>query len=531
MLGPPATAFATSRGFHFRNSDLELFLRALEFLFAFTKTSAHVDMERKKENRRLKAAAPKVHSTPSSRRHHFEPFTQRIARLKIDPIRRQRNRDDEYDSPDATSHFRTALDRWKDVNQSDDFTTFARKVDSLCDSLPQVLHHQERIVCLLLEYLRKGITVAAEPLLDLIPRLAQDVQAQFEPHFKETVETVSKLAAEHQDVEVVEWSFHCLTWLFKYLERLLVSDLRPLYQILAPLLGKRRQKEHVTRFAAESLSFLVKKTSKKQESLSALVKLVLEDLSQTSQKQACTLYEQGIFTLFLETIKGVGKHLHSKADVVFGELLSQVIILNDADADFARPAVRVVRAVLAQAVHHAREETFRPILAVVIAQARIEDTTPSNARLVLSAQLLLFVTGIRSGTRVSDWPAVLQTLGSFISFISSQADRNSYSEASKEVLAAFAVAHQASSLDVAISYTQLFDQLCSTDWQDMFLGFCALYSELGDDRFRSLLLPHFQRLVLRSIRLVGTVANSITDFWRITGMDHDTDFAFCFQSS
>jgi U3 small nucleolar RNA-associated protein 20 len=450
-------------------------------------------MERKKEKRRLKAATPKVYSTPSSRRHHFEGFTQRIARLKIDPIRRQRNRDDDYDSSTATSHFRTALDRWRDVNQSDDFTQFARQVDSLCDSLPHVLHHQQRIVDLLLKYLEKGVTVAAEPLLDLIPRLAQDVQGQFESHFERTVKTVATLAAKHQDVEVVEWSFHCLTWLFKYLERLLVSDLCPLYRLLAPLLGKERQKEHVARFAAESLSFLVKKASKKQDSLSALVKLSFDDLCQTSQERACTLYEQGIMTLFLEAIKGVPEHLHSKADIIFGQLLSQVLELNETNATFAVPAVRVVRAVLAQTVHYSRMETFKPILGVLLGQIEISDSPPCSSRLVLCSQLLLFVTGIRSGTRVSDWPTVLQILGSYISLISTLPNRESYAEASKEVLSAFAVAHQTSPLEVAISYTKVFDQLCSAEWQHLFLGFCALYAALGDDRFRSLLLPYFQR--------------------------------------
>jgi U3 small nucleolar RNA-associated protein 20 len=450
-------------------------------------------MERKKEKRRLKAAAPKVYSTPSSRRHHFEPFTQRIARLKIDPIRRQRNRDDEYESSTTTSHFRTALDKWIDVNQSEDFTSFARKVDPLCDSLPQVLHHQQRIVDLLLEYLEKGATVAVEPFLDLIPRLAQDIQAQFEDHFQRTVRTVSTLAAKHQDVEVVEWSFHCLTWLFKYLERLLISDLRPLYGLLAPLLGKERQKEHVARFAAESLSFLVKKASRKQESLSALVDFAFQDLCKTSREQPCTLYEQGIMTLFLEAIKGVPEHLHSKADIIFGALLSQVFEMNDADATFALPAVRVVRAVLAQAVHYARLETFKPILTVVISQIDVSQSPPSSSRLILSSQLLLFITGIRSGTRVSDWPAVLRILDAYITSISSLQDQSDYTVASKEVLAAFAVAHQTSPLEVAISYTKVFGEICSTEWQHLFLGFCALYAELGNDRFQSLLLPYFQR--------------------------------------
>jgi len=123
-------------------------------------------------------SAKKKDSTPSSRRHHFEPFTQRIAKLKIDPIRRLRITDDDGNSEGLTSHFRIALEKWRETNLSEDFTQFSREVGSLCDNLPQVLHHQDRIVDLLLEYIERGKTVSVEPLLDLVPRLAQDIQTQ-----------------------------------------------------------------------------------------------------------------------------------------------------------------------------------------------------------------------------------------------------------------------------------------------------------------------------------------------------------------
>lgn len=452
-------------------------------------------MDRKTDRQKLALRKAANSSTPSSRRHHFTPFTQRIARLKIDPIRRQRNHDDEHDPSTLTSHFRTALDKWKDLNQSDDFTKFARQVDSLCDSLPQVLHHQRRIVDLLLEYIAKGTTVSAEPLLDLIPRLAQDVQAQFESHFERTVRTITTLAAKHQDLEVVEWSFNCLAWLFKYLERLLISDLCPLYKLLAPLLGKERQKEFVTRFAAESLSFLVKKASKKQDSLAALTKLALDDLCETSLERACPLYEEGIKILFLEAIRSVQEHIHSKSDVIFQTLLLRVFELNSVDATTSQPAERVLRGVLGQVLHHTRVETFKPILDVILNQAALPDAQVKDSHLVLSSQLLLLVIGIRRGSRVEDWRPVLQILSSYISHLASDTPIT-HREVANEVLAVFAVAHQACpQLDVAKSFSTIFDDICCSTWQQFFLGFCSLYSELGNDRFRSFLLRPFQKSV------------------------------------
>ncbi|KAF2420756.1 hypothetical protein EJ08DRAFT_738486 [Tothia fuscella] len=453
-------------------------------------------MDRKKDRQKLALRKANNHSTPSSRRHHFVPFTQRIARLKIDPIRRQRNHDDDYEEGQLTSHFRTALERWREINQSDDFAQFSKKVDSLCDSLPQVLHHQQKIIDLLLEYIAKGTTVAAEPLLDLVPRLAQDVQAQFESHFERTVTTITTLAAKHVDLEVVEWSFHCLAWLFKYLERLLVADLCPLYNLLAPLLGKEKQRDFVVRFAAESLSFLVKKASKKPESLAAVVKVALEDVCDSAQSRNADGYEAGVKALFLEAIRGVQEHIHSKGDIVYQTLLIQALEMNDTAPVRAAPAVRVVQGVLGQVIHHTRSETFKPILDVILAQLQVDNTIVTDHRLVLSAQILLLVVGLRRGSRVVDWSSILQRLASYIQLISAQSPIV-LNNAAIEVLGVFAVAHQAAPLNVAISFTKVFDEISGAQWQQYFLGFCSLYSELGNDRFRTLLLSHFQKFIAR----------------------------------
>jgi U3 small nucleolar RNA-associated protein 20 len=513
----------------FSARPFELFLYTRKSSSPCREVSAHANMDRKSDRQKLALRKAQNHSTPSSRRHHFVPFTQRIASLKIDPIRRQRNHDDHEDS-DLTSHFRTSLDKWREINQSDDFTRFSRQVDSLCDSLPQVLHHQQRIIDLLLEYIAKGTTVAVEPLLDLVPRLAQDVQAQFETHFERTVTTITILAAKHPDLEVVEWSFNCLAWLFKYLERLLVSDLRPLYTLLAPLLGKDKQRDFIIRFAAESLSFLVKKASKKRDSLATIIEFALEDLCQTAQERNAEPYQAGIRSLFLEAIMSMQMHIHSKGDVIFDELSSHIFEMNDVDARRAQPAVRVLQDILGQIVHRTTSDTFKPIFDVLAAQVRLQGGQNSEHRLTLSAQLLLLVVGVKSGTRVNDWSAILQLLSTYISFLSVQ-NPDKYPQAASEILAVFALSHHICPLDVAISHTKVFEEICSGKWQQFFLGFCSLYSELGNDRFCTLLLSYFQKYVWlvyifpkpNLLILTGSSPNS--------GMRLIEHCAFCFLNS
>ncbi|QDS71851.1 hypothetical protein FKW77_009958 [Venturia effusa] len=437
-------------------------------------------------------------STESSRRHQFEGFTTRIAKLKIDPVRRVRIVDDDASKQELASHFRNALEKWRDTNLSEDFTNFSREVGSLCDNLPQVLHHQDKILHLLLEYIEKGNTVAVEPLLDLVARLAQDIQTQFQKHFERTIKTVSHLAAKHPDPEVVEWSFNCLAWLFKYLERLLVPDLCPTYDLLAPLLGKERQKPFVARFAAEALSFLLKKASKTPEYALKVVRHALNDLCQTaevSKGRGTDLYEQGLTSLFVEAINGVQRHLHSRGDAIFVKLLSEVSRINESSAD-AAPGIRVLRGVLVSVINHTTLESFKPVFEIILQHSRTVGETPNASQVLLSTQLMFLLAAVRNGTRVHDWPGLLAILFTFIQYVS-QTGPSSDVKTSDELLATFAVAHQACPLETALSHVKAFEELCSPVWQQYFLGFSSLYSELGNDRFRSLLLPYFQRFVAK----------------------------------
>lgn len=212
---------------------------------------------------------------------------------KIDPVRRVRRY--AVDESHTKSYFRDALESWTDLNLSTTFVEFARRALPLSDSLPLILHHQTSIFDALLEFIGKRDTLSLEPLLDLLAHFAHDLGASFEPYFGRAVLLLSDLVARHVDVSTVEWTFGCLAYLLKYLSRLLVPDLRPLYDILAPLLGRTPQKPFNTRFAAEALSFLVRKT--KSESLELIVKHGFTDLRQAGENPG---YAEGLMTMFCE---------------------------------------------------------------------------------------------------------------------------------------------------------------------------------------------------------------------------------------
>jgi U3 small nucleolar RNA-associated protein 20 len=196
----------------------------------------------------------------STNTHRFEPFSKRIARLRIDPVHRvSLNESSQEDVGLSTTHFGQSLSHWADLNLSENFVHFVQKAKPLSESLPQILHHADSIFELLLHHISEKDAVSSEPLLSLLAHFAHDLGANFEKYFAEAIRLVLSVAATHDASEVIEWSFTCLAWMLKFLARLLVPDLGPLLTIMAPYLGRSRQNPYVIRFAAESTAFMVRK--------------------------------------------------------------------------------------------------------------------------------------------------------------------------------------------------------------------------------------------------------------------------------
>lgn len=435
--------------------------------------------------------------TKSNKNHTFESFAQRIARLKIEPIRRGRSTIIDDAELEATfSYFRDALVELRDINLSEIFSTFARRVAPLCDSLPQVLHHDERIFQLLIENIEKGDKNSEEPLLKLLANFAHDLGVRFEKHFGRAVQTVANLAATHADVEVIEWSFTCLAWLFKYLSRLLVPDLRPVFDVMTPLLGKTRQKLFVMRFAAESLSFLVRKAGaayhRDQSPLRTILRHVSELIKESQDTTQEIDFQQGLMTLFADSLKGVQRGLHSSAVAILKEMLLQVY---DEDyADLPKPPLEfVLKGVITSVIHHSDAEHFQPLLETIL--DTVKSKASDNRYIGVSSRLLFVVCGVRKGSRVAQWPPVLETTNLLFQNgkIATQIDAAHV----QELLSTLAVVFQYCPIDAAIPHTQLLDKLSKQPLEPYFLSFCNTFSQLGRERFNTLLLSYFKRSVFK----------------------------------
>jgi U3 small nucleolar RNA-associated protein 20 len=440
--------------------------------------------------------------TLHQKNHRWESFTAKITKLhSLDPLRKVRRHDlDAEDLESTTSYLKNGLDKWTDLDISRGFTFFRREVLPLCDSLPQILHFEDKIMDLLEKYISAQEKESLESLLELLTAFAHDLGTRFEKHYPRALTLITQIASSRQDAAVIEWTFASLAFLFKYLSRLLVADIRPTYDVIAPLLGKARNPPYIARFAAEAMSFLIKKAaapSNREKSLPLIIDHARTDLYNTREDRQYGLYYHGIMTMFAEAIKGQGNGVHTTGPTILKALITSV---PDDECFTQEPNTwsDVVCGVLVSIVHHTTAETFPPI-----AQAIFESQSDASAgsgqplRDVLYTRLLGIMAGVRKGYRISDWSSLLGSLRGCLGNLCKDGSTLGTVESSaiwQHILVNVAIIWQRASMDSLIPYiTDLMKALTREPLMTWFIPFCSYFSDLDATRFRSLFLKHFQK--------------------------------------
>ncbi|XP_006888591.1 PREDICTED: small subunit processome component 20 homolog [Elephantulus edwardii] len=239
---------------------------------------------------------PVSHKTENT--YRFLTFAERLGNVNIDIIHRI-DRTASYEE-EVETYFFEGLLKWRELNLTDHFGKFYKEVIDKCQSFNQLVYHQNEIVQSLKTHLQIKNSFAYQPLLDLVVQLARDLQTDFYPHFQDFFLTITSIL-ETQDTELLEWAFTSLSYLYKYLWRLMVKDMDNIYSMYSTLLAHK--KLHIRNFAAESFTFLMRKVSNKD----ALFNLMFLDLEQHPEKV------EGVGQLFFEMCKGVRNMFHSCA--------------------------------------------------------------------------------------------------------------------------------------------------------------------------------------------------------------------------
>uniref|UniRef100_A0A8I5R2E3 UTP20 small subunit processome component n=1 Tax=Papio anubis TaxID=9555 RepID=A0A8I5R2E3_PAPAN len=228
---------------------------------------------------------PVSHKTENT--YRFLTFAERLGNVNIDIIHRI-DRTASYEE-EVETYFFEGLLKWRELNLTEHFGKFYKEVIDKCQSFNQLVYHQNEIVQSLKTHLQVKNSFAYQPLLDLVVQLARDLQMDFYPHFPEFFLTITSIL-ETQDTELLEWAFTSLSYLYKYLWRLMVKDMSNIYSMYSTLLAHK--KLHIRNFAAESFTFLMRKA----------VKLILQKLGPVTETEI-----QLPWTLIGETLKNMVK--------------------------------------------------------------------------------------------------------------------------------------------------------------------------------------------------------------------------------
>ncbi|XP_075867628.1 small subunit processome component 20 homolog [Nelusetta ayraudi] len=235
----------------------------------------------------------------SENTYRFLTFAERLANVNIDVIHRI-DRTGSY-AEEVETYFSAGLTKWRDLNLTDNFTVFLKEVSNKCQSFNMLVFHQKVIVESLKLHLSVENSLAFQPLLDLVVQLARDLQTDFYPHFPDFFTLITSLL-DTKDTELLEWAFTSLSYLYKYLWRLMVKDMSNIYNLYSTQL--EHKKEHIRKFAAESFSFLMRKVP----DVDSLLSHIFSDLHEHPNKV------EGAGQLLFEMCKGVRNMFHSCAD-------------------------------------------------------------------------------------------------------------------------------------------------------------------------------------------------------------------------
>lgn len=469
-------------------------------------------------------------STPHQKNHRWESFSTKISKLNsLDPLRKVRRHDlDDEDLSATTSYFRNGISKWADLNISKPFTNFKREVYPLCETLPQIVHHQTKIFDILATYIGAQEKEALEPLLDLLTAFVHDLGVKFEKYYQRSLQLLVAIAGKSQGADVIEWTFGALAWLFKYLSKLIVPDLRPTYDMLSGLMGRTRHPAHINRFAAEAMSFLIKKAASPSHRETALPRIVqhvrddMKDLARTLarknkdtedrvadheldaalQSKQFQMYREGVMTMFAEAMKSSGNTLHSTATYIFESLLANVPI-EETEPGNPISWTDVCCGVLTNIIHHSTPESFAGLLGSLVdcTNRAIEGAADQENpyRLTLFPRLFGIIAGVRDGSRISDWAAFIRTLVKTLEALSKSGQKISRPAGPiiwESVVVHAVICWSQAPMDALIPSLNDFNKTMTGEaFMRWYIPFCACLAELNGARFRSLFQKPFQKFM------------------------------------
>ncbi|KAI5959627.1 UTP20 [Candida pseudojiufengensis] len=357
---------------------------------------------------------PKNKTTESSRRHGFVSFKERVDSIKIEPSKRLNKR--VYDDVES-SHTLSTLEHWQELNLSGTFTGLIDDIIDSCQSLPQVIHHKDKIYEAIYEAIKSNDIHSLQPLFEVLSQFIHDLGPDFLPYYPKTLNLISEivLTVNPNDLQnsrnssnALDWAFSTLAFTFKYLVKYLTEDLIPTFSELIPLL-KLTNKQYISRFCAESLSFLVRKSS--PDVVRSFIRYALYD--QVDAIMTNANYLESIKIIFSESMKNTKGTFHTKSRTILTIILDCVI--NEIHTEAQSKIVSLLSDILLDVLHHGEAEACESFYNLISEElSRLIQENQDEVVLLMSCQILSTLCFTDSGKKVSNWSKILQLIDQII---------------------------------------------------------------------------------------------------------------------
>lgn len=262
------------------------------------------------------ASEAKRPSTVSKKRHRFQRVGERVANLQTELQLHVKTNANEI-----SLTFVEELGLQGELTTIESFQLLYRKLQPLCTTTPQLLHHLQKIVKLLTHELAAEPVVDIQrermlPVLKLLTALARELRREFYPHFAGVLPHIVAVI-DTKDPELSTQVFKTLTMLFNILRVQLLKDMDAVHQCYFPLLG--HPKPFVREFAAQTLSVLLRRIDDAKD-LRKYLTTYLSALARGAGRDH-EILRDGSAKLFFALLKNVHHSFHSRMHEIFVALL------------------------------------------------------------------------------------------------------------------------------------------------------------------------------------------------------------------
>ncbi|KOC63433.1 Small subunit processome component 20 like protein [Habropoda laboriosa] len=184
----------------------------------------------------------------------FKSFSERVSEIDVDVFHRVAHRNEE-NNEEIETYFHETLQKWNYLNLTEGYSNFKKKVRNII-TLPQLVNQKQFVIDTLIEYLEKKDVLFLQPILELVVAVSKDLQKDFYEYFPKFLTIIVDLL-QTKDTEQIEYTFTSLAYLFKFLWRYLVKNVKTVLDLLLPLLADT-QPAYINSFAAESFAFVAR---------------------------------------------------------------------------------------------------------------------------------------------------------------------------------------------------------------------------------------------------------------------------------